>query len=332
MKSSRLIPVAFIYLSILCLNLATSHSAWAWGELGHQTVAEIAEKILELENDMQTKKAVRAVLGVEPFAVASVWPDQVRSDERFGDFAPYHFVTIYRNPKQHSDKSAMTVLQKYPQVLTDPKAPREAKMLALRYIIHVVGDIHQPLHIGNEFDRGGNSCQVFWRPYPSGGDCKAEKPPKATNLHTVWDKDMVEELAYRLKKNAKILVKYFGYKEVAQELMSRHADLIRAESGKIDIDGWVQSSRQLRESQVYPDKLADDTRPYCQNGKDSMACEDIPVLDGKYIEAKMPIVERQLVLGGVHLAALLKQMLSQSKSRVLDEEKILQMLKLTNED
>src|SRR5690606_5825151 len=159
------------------MAMAASSSVWAWGDLGHETTGEIAEQIIA--KDAKTKNAVQAILGVEPLAKAAIFPDHVRDDGRFNDFAPYHYVTIFRDSQTYTEKNALTILKKYPDILTNRKYPREAKMIALRYLVHVVGDIHQPLHVGNEFDLGGNACQVKWQPSDDNGAVRV-------NLHSAW--------------------------------------------------------------------------------------------------------------------------------------------------
>src|SRR6185437_16951518 len=148
-------------LVVIALALVLSNLAFAWGDLGHQAVGEIAERNLTPE----AKKMVQSILGVEPMAVAATFPDKVRSDPRFKDFTPYHFLEIpdgydYENmpASERAEKDAHTIISQVPALLKDPKVSRDRKMTLLRYLIHVVGDVHQPLHVGNARDMGANLC------------------------------------------------------------------------------------------------------------------------------------------------------------------------------
>ncbi len=316
------------FCTIVSLFVLLPNIAWAWGDLGHETVGEIAEQLIN--QDARTKRAVQAILGVEPYAVAAIWPDHARSDERFqpadgnDGFAYYHYVTIYRDPNKYTAKDARTVLEKYPRVLADPRAPREAKMIALRYLIHVVGDVQQPLHVGNEFDRGGNSCKVNWRP-------NADRTALNTNLHSVWDTELVDYMANSIKLQRPD-VKYFGYKQVAQSLMAKYQQLINLHRRDIQITNWITESKKLREEQAYPDRLPEDGRVYC--GARTLAHDEAlanPTLNKEFADQRMPIVEQRLVLGGVRLAALLTQIFNSTNVKKPVENEILQMLKLTND-
>src|SRR5687768_16063144 len=109
-------PLNKLFRFILSANLALgilsySSFAHAWGELGHQVMGEIAEKILS--QDPRAKQALTRVLGVEPRAIAAAWPDEVRDDERFKPFAPYHFISIGADGKSHDEKNAHTILEQY---------------------------------------------------------------------------------------------------------------------------------------------------------------------------------------------------------------------------
>ena len=83
-------PSAFILSVLSAASLTFAQNAFAWGNVGHETVAEIAERFISED----TKNFVQKILGPEPLSVAATFPDQVRSDERFKGFAPYHFVEI----------------------------------------------------------------------------------------------------------------------------------------------------------------------------------------------------------------------------------------------
>ncbi|MCB0350273.1 MAG: S1/P1 nuclease [Bdellovibrionales bacterium] len=305
--------------AVLIVSLFISINSFGWAELGHQVTAEIAEQILS--QDAKTMSAIRSIVGLEPLAIGAAWPDIVKSDARFNDFSPYHYMTIYRDSKKSVSKNALTVLNRYPAILTDSRYSRESKMIAFRFILHVVGDIHQPLHVGNEFDYGGNACRVKWQP-------NAKSSGQETNLHSVWDEELVNNMATKMRSESKINYKFFGYKEVSNILMAKYKSLIASSSQDVDVDAWVADSQRLRETEVYPDKLADDARPYCSRGGH---VSNVPVLDAQYINAKRDLVEKRLVLGGIHLANLLRKVFNRSTPTSPTESDIIAPLIISND-
>ncbi len=296
------------------LFTAIASIALAWGDLGHEATAKIAEDLLK--KDPHTQQAVQDILGVEPMAIAATWPDHVRSDHRFDLFATYHYLTIFRNPKEHAEKDALIILKKYPALLTSTTVSREVKMIALRYLIHVVGDIHQPLHVGNEFDRGGNWCKVKW----------LNESAKTINLHGVWDTNLVNVVSERIQQTTKPPVAYFGYTEVAAGLMKKYQSLVNS-NPPVDVDAWMLESSKLGETSVYPDNSSPDNRIYCQqNHVDG----NVPVLPQSYIDKSADIVEQRIVLGGARLASFLKSIFKNVKTVGPVEAQVLKELDIKN--
>lgn len=324
-------------LIIFLSFLISFERACGWDEMGHQVVGEIAEQILK-ERDPQTLRVIHSIIGVEPLAVAAIWPDRIKSDPRFKDFSPYHYTTKYRDPKKRDEKDALTVLKEYPLVLRDPHKSREAKMMALRFIIHVAGDIHQPLHVGNGFDRGGNDCRVVWRPGASKDNAK-----NVVNFHSVWDSYLVEWVAEKIKNEMKNPPRYFDYMPVSQNLMVRHKKKWQQKL-KVDVEAWVNESAEIRKTKVYPDSLSERERSYCRGGQSErdkkmtkkkmikMRSDEVPVLDAEYIKKTAPIVEERLVFGGARLAAYLSDLFKKEEfiGQRIDQEEVLNSLGLKN--
>ena len=114
----------------------------------------------------------------------STWPDDIRSDPGWTQATPWHFISIddgetLETTARDPAGDALEAIERFTAVLRDPQASRPAKQEALRFLVHFVGDIHQPLHVGRRADRGGNSIKVMW--------FKEE-----TNLHSVWDSGMID--------------------------------------------------------------------------------------------------------------------------------------------
>jgi hypothetical protein len=106
---------------------------------------------------------------------------------------PYHYVTVpqgqtYAEVGAPEEGDALSAFDRFSATVHDPNASREDKALALRFIVHIVGDVHQPLHAGSGAGRGGNDVKVRWF-----GD--------STNLHSVWHSKMIEgqNLSYTVR-------------------------------------------------------------------------------------------------------------------------------------
>jgi hypothetical protein len=199
-------PVSVLTLFALsALSLTAAPPAEAWGCRGHETVATLAEKHLT----PQAKQAVLALLtanpidpqlkrycgqrGLDPFVDSSTWAD----DERGRDpaTAPWHFIDIplsaTQGPAQKFCGAGGCVTQAIADqlaILKDKNAPGAKRAAALRFIIHFVGDLHQPLHGSTNSDRGGNCVPVkYFTRNPH-----ARNNSYIPNLHHVWDTQIPE--------------------------------------------------------------------------------------------------------------------------------------------
>ncbi|WP_100657693.1 S1/P1 nuclease [Alteromonas flava] len=173
-----------VLLSVVAGLSLVSAEAFAWGQTGHRVTGKIAESYLSSE----AKAAITALLPNETLAEASTYADEQRSNP--ADFwqkvaGPYHYVTVPEGKHYHEvgapeQGDSVTALAKFRQTLLDSDASLADKQLALRFIVHIIGDLHQPLHAGNGTDRGGNDVKVrfFW---------------EDSNLHRVWDSGLLDQ-------------------------------------------------------------------------------------------------------------------------------------------
>ena len=214
-------------LSIAAFCLLSSGPALAWGKTGHRVVAALADGQLS----GLARAQVEQILGRgESLDEAATWPDEMRSDPATfwkKTSPPWHYVTLDGISYDHapSEGDALEALAKFTATLKDPRASLADKRLALRFIVHIVGDLHQPLHVGKCCDRGGNEVKVTWFGRP-------------TNLHAVWDSALVED-------------EQLSFTELAAKLR-RHtgpADLIRW--WDINPRDWISESAQYRDT-LYP--------------------------------------------------------------------------------
>ncbi|HEU4861098.1 MAG TPA: S1/P1 nuclease [Chitinophagaceae bacterium] len=178
MKKLRplLLTIGFVIVSI-------SSFAW-WGQNGHRIVGEIANSYLS----NKARKAIREILGNESIAITSNWADFIKSDSSFNYLSPWHYINVKQGLSQSDFNIVLqndTVIDAYTRLnflITELKNQQllpEKKQMYLRLLIHIAGDIHQPLHVGRLEDLGGNRIRVLWF-----GD--------STNLHSVWDEKLIE--------------------------------------------------------------------------------------------------------------------------------------------
>ncbi|BDC99214.1 S1/P1 nuclease [Persicobacter psychrovividus] len=168
------------------LMLFAVGQVFAWGQNGHRTVAEVASHHIS----KKTQKAIIAILGDENMAMAATWPDEIKSDHAYDSCKVYHYVNMksdetYAQSEKNPHGDAITALQMMSKIVKDKTQPLVRRQEALRYIIHIIGDIHQPMHVGHKEDLGGNLVKVKWFGHKS-------------NLHRVWDSDMIDntQLSY----------------------------------------------------------------------------------------------------------------------------------------
>lgn len=165
-------------------------SSYAWGVLGHRVIGGIAEHYLT----PKARIAVKNLLGNETLAMASNWADFIKSDRSFDYLGPWHYVNVssgktYNEFMQYLQRD--TAINLYTKLnflvaeLKSKKLTKDKQVFYLKLLIHLVGDAHQPMHMGRPEDRGGNGIRLFWFNQP-------------TNLHRIWDEQIVEfqQLSY----------------------------------------------------------------------------------------------------------------------------------------
>ncbi len=162
----------------------------AWGVLGHRIVGEIANSYLT----NKARKQIQRILGYESMAMTSNWPDFIKSDSNYNYLSNWHYINLREGLTEaaielHLQKD--TTVNAYAKIgwLTEQLKNRnlapDKKLMYLRLLIHIVGDVHQPMHVGRLEDLGGNRVRVQWFNGP-------------TNLHAVWDEKLIDfqQLSY----------------------------------------------------------------------------------------------------------------------------------------
>ena len=174
--------LAGLSLLVALTTLAAGSTALGWGRIGHRTSARLCETLLT----PATRSAIRDLLEPgESLADASLWPDEHRRERP--ETAPWHYVNVpITEPKYDArfcQKEGCVVgkIREFVATLKDRMAPLAKRREALRFLVHCVQDMHQPVHVGDRRDRGGNDLQV--RFFDDG-----------SNLHRVWDSGLIEHV------------------------------------------------------------------------------------------------------------------------------------------
>ena len=150
-----------------------------WGQIGHRATGWIVQDLL----NPQARQAVQRVLDGDSLAEVSTWMDEVRSDRSFDFMGPWHYVTIppgktYETAEKAEGGDVLWALDKVVSELKAGGLSPEQEAINLKVLVHLIGDLHQPLHVGNGTDRGGNDARLEWF-------------GERSNLHRVWDSEMI---------------------------------------------------------------------------------------------------------------------------------------------
>lgn len=211
----------FLFFALLFFLAQTG---FAWGVTGHRAVGLIAERHL-------TKKAakkINAILGGQKLSMVSTWMDEIRSDSTYDYTADWHWVTIetgktYEQSPKNPKGDVIATLERLINELRSGKLNAKKEAEYLKMIVHLVGDIHQPLHVGCCDDQGGNRIRLKWFREDS-------------NLHRVWDSDMIDHTR-------------LSYTELADAVqLTSNEEIARLQKDPVRI--WADESMAMR-PQVY---------------------------------------------------------------------------------
>ncbi len=248
-----------LLLAILITHSFHIISSDRWGQNGHRIVGEIAQSLLT----GKAQKNIKSVLGNETLAEVSNFMDFIKADEKYQHMNPWHYCTIpdgltYEEAGTPEEQDAIVTIQRLIAELKSGNFTDEDEAFALKCLVHLVGDIHQPLHVGNGEDRGGN-------------DVRLEYFYQSSNLHRVWDTEMIESQNY-------------SYTEYVDWI--NHATTSEIADWQNDtVLDWAYESMELREN-VYD--FQEDKK-----------------LGYRYVYENRQLVNRRLLQAGVRLAGIL---------------------------
>jgi hypothetical protein len=244
-----------LVLSVLLLS--------SWGKIGHRTVGEIAQRQLTFTAEQK----INEILDGQSLAVASTWADEMRSNPEFDKYSTWHYVNLPLDKEygdvEHLGPNVVKMINTAIPILKSPMADKEVKQFWLKYLVHMVGDVHQPLHTGRAKDYGGSKIKVKFK-----GRKGAENN---TNLHVLWDTDMIDD--YKM-----------SYTEYATKLQNQFKDTV-VEQG--NAEDWANESHEYV-SKIYETK-------------------DGSYLSYDYVYENLPIVDERLYLAGIRLGNLLNE-------------------------
>jgi nuclease S1 len=308
----------YFSLMLAMTALGTAPLARAWGCKGHQTVALLAEKHLTLE----AKQLVQTLLsgnpidpalkrycgnvGLDAMADSSTWADDERSlDPSSG---PWHFIDVPIGVTQADQVEQFCgaggcvtkAITQQLAILKDKTTTPANRATALRFIVHFVGDLHQPLHDADNDDRGGNCVPVkYFR-----RNARAKNNSYTPNLHHIWDTEIVE----RQMEGA-------DPEEFAAALDTMFASSFAEwQQGGMQLDAWVWEGHQHAVETVYgalPVKIASEpanvTMNSCADDNNiGQRMLDKHIATGaSYQDAAGPVVEKRLAQAGIRLAMIL---------------------------
>ena len=265
--------------------------AAAWWDYGHETVAQIATRNISPEAQREIRRLLSKAgqLDTPTCAAAtiedlSVWPDCIRSiRDRFSYTAPWHYqnVDVCRPFDQTAacrDGNCVSAqIERNARLLADRSLPDRERLMALGFLVHFVGDMHQPMHAGDRGDLGGNRFVASYGLIAG-----------RTNLHTIWDGYLAER---------GISTPLGGPEGLLAELSPEEREA--AKQGTVA--DWAQESWQAARDFAYGTMLSDPCAPIPT---------ERPVLREEQVRTLIPVVRRLVTRGGLRLARLLDEALS----------------------
>jgi hypothetical protein len=267
--------------------LAIPQQARAWGGDGHRTVAAIAIKLLPPAKAAALDRLLRRSDIREGFIDAASYPDEfIRKHDHIGQFSPWHYVNWPISVAEYSESfcNLDCILQELPkQIEALQTSDLQAKALALSWVIHLVGDLHQPLHIADSTfngkeDKGGTKFQVRYRNRATCSGGASEERPVTVELHSVWDTCAVVEIESGVEPA-----------EFADALRGSLTTYRGHSAATGDVMQWAKDSHDLAASVAYKGL----------NGGDD--------LEQAYISQASKTIKEQLLNAGVRLAKILDE-------------------------
>jgi len=247
--------------ALILYVILTAAQAFGWSQKGHDVVAYIAETHLS----QATADSVAAILDGRSLVYWANWLDNASHTDKYAYTKTWHYKNIdagisYNNAPLNEKGDVVTAIREQISLLSNPTSTHDQKELALKILIHIVGDMHQPMHMGHLSDLGGNKIKVKF----FGRD---------TNLHNIWDGSIMNS------------GHSWSYTEWAGQL-DRLSEEEQAAETTGDVDDWARQTYDIAK------------RVYNYFPKKSKVSYN-------QVAAWTPVIEQQLLRGGLRLARIL---------------------------
>lgn len=208
----------FLLLFLFISHLASADVPY-WSKTGHRVIGEVAQQHL----NGKTKRALKDLLKGQSLAAVSNFADEIKADSIYRKFSAWHYVNIpkgkdYGDVEPYKYGDLVVAIEECIRIVKDEKSSRNDRIFYLKMLVHFVGDLHQPMHVGRLEDKGGNDIQLQWF-------------DRGTNLHKVWDANLIDDYG-------------MSYTELAAKLPELNKSQIRAiQEG--DVYDWVEESQAV---------------------------------------------------------------------------------------
>jgi hypothetical protein len=270
-------------LLLACALSASPMPAWAWGGDGHRTVAAIAFKLLPPAKAAALDRLLRQSDVREGFIDAASYPDEViRKQDHRGLFSPWHYVDWPVDAAEYPPSVCTPdcILQELPKQIDIVRTSTDlqARAVALAWVIHLIGDLHQPLHVADRSDKGGNDFHVRYRNRATCSGGVSEDHPVRVELHSVWDTCIVVEVESGAQPA--------DFADALRGGLTTYRGDPAAAGGIMD---WAKEAHQLAVTAAYD------------------GLQDHDDLEQPYISASSAVIEKQLLRAGVRLAKVLDE-------------------------
>lgn len=290
--------------ALVCLMLLLLPApALAWGDYAHRLTARIAWAQLPPPARAEVRRLLKAAPGLDTpecglasIEDASVWPDCVRGRyrDRFAFSAPWHYQNIsvcapFDIAAKCPDGDCVTAqIPRQQAILADRARPAAERLQALAFLVHLVGDMHQPLHMGDKADRGGNDVRAAF----------GFKAPDRMNLHWIWDGDLAERA---LTEPPAIAPGRITPAQISQFRAGPAGTSARVAT-------WAREAWEIARTTVYPElKDYPDSCPIPEAGRRALPRGTVTPA---YVAAATPAVRAQVAKAGTRIALLVGEALA----------------------
>ena len=207
-----------LFLLLFSIQFSFGNSIF-WSKTGHRAIGEVAQE----ELSGRARRAMDKLLDGQSIASISNFADEIKADRRFREFSAWHYVNIppgkdYSDIEPSKYGDLVVGIEKCIAMVKNNKNTKEDRVFYLKMLVHLIGDLHQPMHVGRVEDKGGNDIQVQWF-------------GKGSNLHRVWDSNMINDYG-------------MSYTELATSLPELNKNEKRAIQNGTVLE-WVEESQEI---------------------------------------------------------------------------------------